>query len=969
MRDQTDPMPIYTKNIERTSSPGRARLTLGSLRMVICALVVMRSGGLGAGNDDLQILSDDHPKAFFFRAAEAQAADPRIDYEVWASRFCRLMGITGKVLEEEVPGRSIYNPEFFRRFKAAHPEQLVLLHYNGNARDPRFERGPFFAGHWLHYLGATILDNVPAQDGITEIAVSTTDVFRMNTGRYLDKNDDIALCALDDQGRPDWFRCEQVVLESLDAGRGIIRVVRGQYGTQPQAFAAGRAYAAAHVAEGPWGQHSNLMWFYNYATESPRDAGGQQAWEVHAADVARRFQPGGELETFDGIEFDVLFLEHGSGGREKDMDGDGRPDSGRFDDVSPYALGVWEFTRRIRQQLPGKLILADGHHPRHQRSAGILNGIESEGWPDAHDTGLEGWSSGLNRHAYWDAFGHRPAFHYINHKFVAPGDAPGQVVIQEVPFSTHRLVMAAAMFTNAAFCYSYQPPREPGEGIGIWDELAMGTARRVGWLGKPIAPPHRLAKRAPPLMGGTGSGIDGRFLARFAGEDVSHTFQDGTLTLEGAPGTEAITFTLGQVPAQGPDLFIMLKSSAAGLPGYPADMPRLAQLTLPASVGWFITADLPEAGIRRRGGPEQALDPESGARLSWQPDLVLADRAHDAYFVHPPYLAGATGYTFWMRDATVPAEGTLDFYLGMGVRAPGRSDGVTFQVHIAELVEGNPGAFSPVFEHQQVASAWTAHTVRLDHLAGRRVRFKFISDAGPHDSPTTDHSYWGEVTVTGPGGVDELTPAQTQMTWMGPQAFESHFYFKSIQASSVDLKFSIEGATQVVLIDFAAYPHPDGMARIFEGGLVLANPSPAPFTFDLRQLSSGGSYSRLLASPSQDRIVNNGTPVGEQVTLPPMDALFLSITTPLFSRGDCNGDGNHDISDVICLLMTLFADMPMTCEEAMDVNDDGRFNLADPISLLSHLFLETFTPPAPFPGCGSVRGTGSLGCEYFPGCQ
>src|SRR5689334_15988935 len=90
---------------------------------------------------DLRSLSvlkqDDYPRAFFFRSSEGAAANPRSSYEQSDRTFSRLVGIEGKVLEEEVPGRSVKNIEFFTRFKGEHPEQLVLLHYNGNARDPR----------------------------------------------------------------------------------------------------------------------------------------------------------------------------------------------------------------------------------------------------------------------------------------------------------------------------------------------------------------------------------------------------------------------------------------------------------------------------------------------------------------------------------------------------------------------------------------------------------------------------------------------------------------------------------------------------------------------------------------------------------------------------------------------------------------------------------------------------------------
>ena len=48
---------------------------------------------------------------------------------------------------------------------------------------------------------------------------------------------------------------------------------------------------------------------------------------------------------------------------------------------------------------------------------GVLNGIESEGFPNLSDWEMHDWSGGLNRHAFWDANARAPALNYINHKF------------------------------------------------------------------------------------------------------------------------------------------------------------------------------------------------------------------------------------------------------------------------------------------------------------------------------------------------------------------------------------------------------------------------------------------------------------------------------------------------------------------------------------------------------------------------
>ena len=70
------------------------------------------------------------------------------------------------------------------------------------------------------------------------------------------------------------------------------------------------------------------------------------------------------------------------------------------------------------------------------------------------------------------------------------------------------------------------------------------------------------------------------------------------------------------------------------------------------------------------------------------------------------------------------------------------------------------------------------------------------------------------------------------------------------------------------------------MYREFERGLVLANPSPRPYTFDLATLFPGRSFRRIQGSPRQDPATNNGAPVAGTLTLGPKDALFLVRSAP-----------------------------------------------------------------------------------------
>ena len=527
----------------------------------------------------IRVSDDEYPRVFFFRKAEGQAAQRSVPYEQWEKTFERLMGIEGKVLEEEIPGRSIRNIDFFTRFKERHPDQLVLLHFNGNARDPRYESGRFFAGHWIYFNGAKILSDVPAEEGQTDIRVDKPNLFRVNMGRYRGRNEDIGLCALDADGKPDWHQSEQVQLVSIDSRKKIIRVRRGCYGTKPRAFSVGQSCAAAHMTEGPWGRPNNLLWYYNYSTRCPRDKQGRTCSDILVEHLAELFGPSGDLSAFDGLEFDVLKWRCGGGlgVRGADCDADGKADAGFDGGINSYGVGVVEFCRQLRERLgEDRIILADGMSENNQRAFGILNGIESEGWPHLRDHEIRDWSGGLNRHFFWDKNARPPVFNYINHKFNMPSDRPGVTKLPDVPYSTHRLVFAVGAFTNSAICYSFPPSNDPDGLFGVWDEFRMGTENRLGWLGKPLGPAVRMATRQPDLLDGRGDPMDGDFAERFSGTGMQFERERAGLKVTAAdPKASEIRFGLSGVPGKGPDLFVLVRVRAEAMRSYPSEIARM----------------------------------------------------------------------------------------------------------------------------------------------------------------------------------------------------------------------------------------------------------------------------------------------------------------------------------------------------------------------------------------------------------
>lgn len=841
-------------------------------------LGALAAAGLACAADpaELTVVGPDYPRAFFFRAAESAPARPGMTYEAWDGDFGRLMGIMGKCLGEELSGRGTRNAEWFSRFKRSHPSQLVMLHVNGNARDPRFCTERYFAGHWVYRAATEIAADVPAESGETEIRVKDAGDFQTSAGRYRTSADDVALFGVTAEGRHDWAHCEQVQVVSVDLRSNTLRVRRGCYGTRPMAFKAGQSRAAAHAVEGPWGKTDHLLWYYNYSALCPRDAEGKRCADRLVDDFGAWFGKGGALEAFDGVEFDVLFNE-----TRGDTDGDGIADDGVIDGVNQYGIGLVAFARSLRERLGAqRIIQGDGAlgsgGVRSQRAFGLLNGIESEGWPNLDDWALDDWSGGLNRMLFWKANAFPPAFSYINHKWVQPVPGkPGEHQNVSVPFARHRLVFAAAQFADAAVCCSTQPPQEPHGAAVIWDEFVCGAENRVGWLGKPLGPTVCLAASAPDGLGGVGRPAGGALAGRIAGEVTARATASGVEVTARDPAAQETVFTLRDIPAGIGDLTVFATLQAVPRKGYPAEMARLAAVEVSGGALPLLERMPRQTGMALRGEKERPIGADSGARVAFQPNVRIGDAVLPAYAVHPPFKGGA-GYVFWFRDTQLPKDAELRFSLGLSEKASQKSDGVWFSVLAAACEGDSVGPYEKVFEASSRAHGWLPHAVPLSKWGGRRVRIKFVADCGPRDNTTADQGFWGDVKIVRAGTKEsELTPASSQMTWVNVRPFEAAFYFRDLRSPRVDLTFRVEGGEPVTLQAVSSHASPDARVRLFEHGVVLANPGHTPFFFDLAAFAPGRSFRRLCATPQQDLQANDGSPVGASVTLGPLEGLFL----------------------------------------------------------------------------------------------
>ena len=684
------------------------------MNRTICMLVVGVMASVGTADDttprserlrQLEVFSDGYPRAFQFWTTTRHMI---MENEVDTARAFQVLNGVASPCE--------YWPSYLA-FKRDNPRKLVYLFSQGHtfSEDPcqfdPIDRSTFFAGHWVYFEGCQLTADIPAQAGETVISVADPSCFRMKPPQKLgwpETPEDIVLTRLNAQGKPDWNFAEQVRLVSVDHKAKTITVERGCYDTKPLAFASGKAYAAAH-AWWEWGSNGGISWTVNYSPHCPRDKQGRSAADLLLKRFTGLFQPGGELEAYDGLEFDVMHFNPTSvnrGRRRFDTDGDGIADDGYRDGVNVYGVGVFDFCRRLREGLGDDiLIMGDGSaSDTHQRCFSLFNGIESEWWPQWNDTAITNWSNGINAHRFWLENAAKPHFSYFVHKI----GGHDRRVWNATPYTTHRLVLAAAQFLDAAITHFYPVPAEPGEDVGVFDELRNGRDRQLNYLGQPLGPAISLALAAPDRFHGSGKCFSHGFLKRIQGTNIE-AMQEG-------------------------------------------DAVRI------------ITTDPAATSLK---------------------------------------------FTIWSGDIS------------------GEDLTVSFTAR---------------------AEAWAGYPVEV----ARRMTVTVSTDAKP----------------------------KSNASFVNTRSFAPRMYFRNVQGPKVGLRFEVEGAEPIWLSDITTHAHADATYRLFENGLVLANPSDEPYDFNLRRIAPGIRYRRLRGSSQQDPTTNNGQPVGDTVTLAPRDGLFLVSIKP-----------------------------------------------------------------------------------------
>lgn len=443
---------------------------------------------ISAHAQKLDIMTSGYPRAGFFRISEYTAANDRVPLEKWLDAHGKLLGVYGKVCDEEYVYATKENKEgltkldFFNEYKKRFQGKMALLHFNGSSRIPTFKIEPFFAGHWLYYEGTEVLSDIEPRGKYTEIKVRDVSRFMLNDGRYKSNGSDVCIARMSD-GKPDWTYAEQATVVEINVENSTIVVERAKYGTAHKAFTKEETYIAPHFTEGPFGKAKNadLLWKYNFSSNCPVDENGKTCGDILAVQIGGFFSEKGPLADFDGIEFDAIRsiwypdLYYKKKNIKLDYNGDGIGDDGFFAGINVYQQGYNDFCKRLKTLLPeDKYVFAD----LGQSAFGILSGVESEGFSANAVYDFINWSDRYNKMDYWANRTENSDFSFIGGRVDLGKD-------EEFPFDVIRMQLAASCFLGIGYFVNMKAPADTSVTASVFDELCKGNAQELGWLGMP----------------------------------------------------------------------------------------------------------------------------------------------------------------------------------------------------------------------------------------------------------------------------------------------------------------------------------------------------------------------------------------------------------------------------------------------------------------------------------------------------
>ncbi len=262
-------------------------------------------------------------------------------------------------------------------------------------------------------------------------------------------------------------------------------------------------------------------------------------------------------------------------------------------------------------------------------------------------------------------------------------------------------------------------------------------------------------------------------------------------------------------------------------------------------------------------------------------DQVFPERRYELYdhlkqgVVDRPSWLGAPGE--WMR----PATNAPNLFSGMA--------GDWGSTNAIVAFDANESAWRVRTTGDPSGSARENMTIRFQGLGipAGDLFFRFQLKAAPLTwFPSNVYRY---VTVTVDGRqVNTNTAGMLTGVASSDGYSECCFYYRTAGPATVNINLTFEGAQDVWIKNFTVHNATDIFARGFENGVVLANPENEPYTFNLKELFPDRICWRLTGHEWEDPETNSGNPVGDTVTVPALDGLFLR------SEPDTDHDGLSD---------------------------------------------------------------------------
>lgn len=831
-------------------------------------------------------LQDNYPKPIHYRYANNIWMNDGVDaaYQWWIDNFNGAMGVEldSRVTLLAKEGQD----KVIQRVMKENPEKYFIFYTTGHIKVPD-PKSPYFdpctgsitdyhPGHFAYQPRSKVLQNhIPLESGETTIKVDLKEpAIKLQEGTtdedvasFVSKvafllkprPDDICLYTLKADGTPDWDSSEQVILTGIDEKAGTITVQRGAYGWSPKEFK-GEIFAAPHCMVAKFGG-----WYYNFSTSCPRDAKGRQAGDIWSDKYAALFLPGGSSVGFNAIQQDTQ-VEEVWPLRGVDLNNNGKDDT--FDDmggVNWFAVGLVQALKKLREKLPADVnIMPDAGN----RGFYYLNGWEVEGFPGRHDPAWRLYSEVCNRLNFSRLTCVEPRFTHVQHKifnFTIGDDEKGLILKgKKMPANLTRAVCALSTVYEAGVTW-YSQPERVNDRETEWDELVMGKERKLGWLGnvvgEPIYPAQKARQRVPNVLtdAGAAKGEEGTVLRR----------ENGAL-IASNPNIAKSSKVVLELKSPSPDLTVFAKLRGPQRKGVDVKMPRYVHAKLSGGQiynGYLIPASPAklQRGMIMKDGSVKMLQGPVSAKVEW---------VHNIHTLRLWHKDAKMAQLFWQARLKTPANAHLHYWVH-STNAPASVEAAVVGAN------GQSGAFKEISRVKQVQgpSPLTRNVDLAAHgLAGKDVVFRFLNEPRKGPNPVANGA-WAEVAIASgdAGGNVPSGPMRASLEgFFGEETKPQIFHFNNAPIDTpLKLELEFEGGEDAVVEGLEIYGAPATIVRVFENGIVLANPSPRPATFNLAELSPGKSYRRFFGTEQQDPVTNNGQPVGGTVQLKPFDGLFL----------------------------------------------------------------------------------------------